>query len=59
LRSGQVIGLAYNLGNFRRTSARPEPIKDWSLINLKENLTKMGAKVVNHGRHIAPQMAPS
>jgi hypothetical protein len=31
-RSGlQLHALAYNLGNFLRTLATPEPIKDWSL----------------------------
>jgi hypothetical protein len=37
--------LAYNLGDFLRTLATPEPIKDWSLTNLKEKLVKIGAKV--------------
>jgi hypothetical protein len=36
--------LAYNLGNFLRTLATPEPIKDWSLTSLKEKLIKIGAK---------------
>src|SRR5215469_18741745 len=27
----QLQALAYNLGNFMRTLATPEPIKDWSL----------------------------
>jgi hypothetical protein len=27
----QLDALAYNLGNFLRTLATPEPIKDWSL----------------------------
>jgi hypothetical protein len=27
----QLHALAYNLGNFLRTLATPEPIKDWSL----------------------------
>ena len=49
--------LAYNLGNFLRTLATPEPIKDWSLTSLKERLIKIGAKVVSHGRYIAFQMA--
>src|SRR5215470_9587047 len=39
--------LAYNLGNFLRTLATPEPIKDWSLTSLKEKLIKIGAKVVS------------
>jgi len=33
--------LAYNLGNFLRTLATPEPIKDWSLTSLKEKLIKI------------------
>src|ERR1700730_4999051 len=49
--------LAYNLGNFLRTLATPEPIKDWSMTSLKEKLIKIGAKVVRHGRYIAFQMA--
>jgi hypothetical protein len=32
-----------NLGNFLRTLATPEPIKDWSLTRLKEKLIKIGA----------------
>jgi hypothetical protein len=46
----QLHALAYNLGNFLRTLATPEPIKDWSLTSLKEKLIKIGAKIVNHGR---------
>ena len=53
----QLHVLAYNLGNFLRTLATPEPIKDWSLTSLKERLIKIGAKVVSHGRYIAFQMA--
>jgi Transposase DDE domain group 1 len=44
----QLHALAYNLGNFLRTLATPEPIKDWSLTSLKEKLIKIGAKVVSH-----------
>jgi hypothetical protein len=33
----QLHALAYNLGSFLRTSATPDPIKDWSLTSLKEN----------------------
>jgi Transposase DDE domain group 1 len=50
----QLHALAYNLGNFLRTLATPEPIKDWSLTSLKEKLIKIGAKVVSHGRYVAP-----
>jgi Transposase DDE domain group 1 len=53
----QLHALAYNLGNFLRTLATPEPIKDWSMTSLKEKLIKIGAKVVRHGRYIAFQMA--
>jgi hypothetical protein len=49
----QLHALAYNLGNFLRTLATPEPIKDWSLTTLKEKLIKIGAKIVSHGRYIA------
>jgi Transposase DDE domain group 1 len=53
----QLHALAYNLGNFLRTLAMPEPIKDWSLTSLKEKLIKIGAKIVSHGRYVAFQMA--
>ncbi len=52
----QLHALAYNLGNFLRTPATPEPIKDWSMTTLKEKLIKMGAKVVSRGRYVAFQM---
>ena len=53
----QLHELAYNLGNFLRTLATPEPIKEWSLTTLKEKLVKIGAKVVGHARYVAFQMA--
>jgi len=53
----QLHALAYNLGNFLRTLATPEPIKDWSMTSLKVKLIKIGAKVVSHGRYVAFQMA--
>jgi Transposase DDE domain group 1 len=53
----QLHALAYNLDNFLRTLATPEPIKDWSLTSLKEKLIKIGAKVVSHGRYVVFQMA--
>jgi hypothetical protein len=37
--------------------ATPEPIKEWSIATFKENLIKIGAKVVSHGRYVAFQMA--
>ena len=53
----QLHALAYNLGNFLRTLATPEPIKDWSLTSLKEKLIKIGAKIASHGRYVVFQMA--
>jgi hypothetical protein len=47
----------YNLGNFLRTLAAPEPIKGWSMTTPKEKPIKIGAKVVSHGRYVAFQMA--
>jgi hypothetical protein len=57
----QLHALAYNLGNFLRTLATPEPIKHWSLSSQKEKLIKIGAKVISHGRGVAfrmPEVAP-
>ena len=48
----QLHALAYNLGNFLRTLATPEPIKYWWLTSLKEKLIKIGAKVVICGHPI-------
>jgi Transposase DDE domain group 1 len=48
----QLHSLAYNLGNFLRTLATPEPINDWSLTHLKDKLIKIGAKVVSHGLYV-------
>jgi hypothetical protein len=53
----QLHAPAYNLRNFLRTLATPEPIKEWSLTSLKEKLIKIGAKVVHHGRYVLFQMA--
>jgi Transposase DDE domain group 1 len=53
----QLHALAYNLGNFLRPPATPQPIKDWSLTSPKEKLIKIGAKIVSHGRYVAFQMA--
>jgi hypothetical protein len=53
----QLHALAYNVGNFLRTLATPEPIKDWTLTTLKEKLIKIGARVVSHARYLAFQMA--
>ena len=53
----QLHALAYNLDNFLRTLATPEPIKDGSLTSLKDKLIKIGAKVVSHGRYVVFQKA--
>ena len=53
----QLHALAYNLGNFLRTLATPEPISAWSLTSLREKLIKIGGKLVSHGRYVAFQMA--
>ena len=53
----QLHALAYNLGNFLRTLATPEPISDWSLTSLRKKLIKIGAKIISHGRYVAFQMA--
>ena len=53
----QLHALAYNLGNFLRTLATSEPIKDWSLTSLKDKLIKIGARVMSHGRYVIFQMA--
>jgi hypothetical protein len=37
----QLHALAYNLGNFLRPLATPEPMRDWSLTTLKEKLIKI------------------
>jgi hypothetical protein len=48
----RLNALAYNLGNFMRTLAMPKAAKPWSLTSLRENLIKIGAKVVSHGRYV-------
>ena len=46
----QLHALPYNLGKFLRTLPTPQPVKDFSLTSLREKLTKVGARVVSHGR---------
>jgi hypothetical protein len=52
----QLHALAY-IGNFLRTHATLEPIKNWPLTSLKEKLIKIGGKVVSHGRYVTFQLA--
>ena len=53
----QLHALAYNLANFMRTLALPQPVSHWSLTTLREKLVKIGAKVVRHGRYVTFQLA--
>jgi len=53
----QLFALAYNVGNFLRRLALPKSIKDWSLRTMRENLVKIGPKVVRHARYVTFQMA--
>ena len=53
----QLHALAYNLGNFMRTLALPDPVSHWSLTTLREKLVKIGAKVARHGRYVTFQLA--
>jgi hypothetical protein len=53
----QLRALAYNLANFMRTLALPEEVEHWSLTTLREQLVKIGAKVVRHGRYVTLQLA--
>jgi hypothetical protein len=48
----QLHALAYKLGNFIRTLAMPKTAKPWSLTSPRENLIKIGAKVVSNGRYV-------
>ena len=50
-------GFTYILGNLMRTLALPDAVEQWSLTTLRENLIKIGAKIVRHGRYIVFQMA--
>src|ERR671938_2056774 len=53
----QLHVLAYNVGNFMRTLARPKTVEKWSMTSLREKLIKIGAKVVSHGRYVTFQLA--
>jgi hypothetical protein len=53
----QLHALAYNLGNFLRTLALPDVVKQWSMTTLRERLVKIGARIVRHGRSVVFQMA--
>ena len=53
----QLHALAYNLGNFLRTLALPDEVKQWSMTTLRERLVKIGARIVRHARSVTFQMA--
>jgi hypothetical protein len=53
----QLFALAYNLANFLRSLALPDPIAQWSLRTLRERLVKIGARIVRHGRYAIFQLA--
>lgn len=53
----QRHALAYDLGNFLRTLATPEPIQDSSLTSLCEKLIEIDAKAVSQRSYVAFQMA--
>jgi len=40
-----------------RTLAMPKTVERWSLTSLREQLIKIGAKVVSHGRYVTFQLA--
>src|SRR5438477_2745729 len=44
-------------GQFHATLAMSKAAERWSLTSLREKLTKIGAKVVSHGRYLTFQMA--
>jgi hypothetical protein len=53
----QLHALAYNLANFLRILALPNEIAHWSLTSLREQLIKIGAKLVRHARSTVFQLA--
>src|ERR671927_1782307 len=53
----QLHALAYNLGNFLRTLALPDEVRQWSMTTLRERLVKIGARIVRHPRSVTFQMA--
>jgi Transposase DDE domain group 1 len=53
----QLHALAHDLGDFLRTLALPDQVKQWSMTTLREKLVKIGARIVRHGRSITFQLA--
>ncbi len=52
-----MSALAHNLGNFLRQVVLPKPVRHWSLTTLREELVKIGAKVVTHAKYLIFQLA--
>jgi hypothetical protein len=53
----QLFALAYNLANFPRQLALPRSVPRWNLTTLREQLIKIGAKVVKHAKYVTSQPA--
>lgn len=48
----QLFVLGHDLRNFLRRPAVPRSVKHWSSTTLREQLVKIGAKVVTHARYV-------
>ena len=53
----QLHVLAYNLANFLRRLALPPSVKHWTLTILRDQLIKIGAKIIRHARYVTFQLA--
>ena len=53
----QLHPLACSLGNVMRTLPLPDAVEQLSLTSLREQLIKIGAKIVSPGRYVTFQMA--
>ena len=52
----QLHVLAYNLGNLLRRRALPRSVRHWTLTTLRDELIKIGAKMVCHARYVTFQL---
>jgi histidine ammonia-lyase len=52
-----LFALAYNLATFLRSLALPSAVAQRSLTALREELVKIGARIVRHGRYVVFQLA--
>ena len=53
----QLHPLAYNLVTFCAPLALPEEVDHWTLTTLREELVKIGARIVRHGGYVVFQLA--